>query len=570
VIHGKDILVLIQGNINILSLSTSRLGEFLFLQRYGELISCLREGLIEDNRFEGVFGASIQDSLPYSLIEDANYLRYLNREVRNALEGTAHSLQKEINQLMVPLEYEDGSKVIKNNFDAANEMVMRSFAISATPSVFTEDDINVDFLMKNQVNELLVTSETMMNIIIQDNTLKLNNLQILSLSFLLAIFVLGAILLAMLAHQQRLFMRNRDRFIDLLCRIDEYELILNMNRIKIFETLLSQNSTQFDRLISQNTTRRSKVGINITKQQQQKKISRKDTNMAKINRNQFFIFTLGLLLFLVFFSPFIHVFDEVINNTDVIKSKIASFVTASFGLYEILLLSVSFTQYLRTNGNSIVRNEPINDNWTKLFKKRSDAQGDLINLLIYYQKEKICTDDTIQTLESLIRGDLCEAPPLAMFADLCYSLRPSLLAEGIQGLNSFSLYTLYTLKQEFDSSARTYQDAKDIFAQKELIELDLMIASFQSVGYIILGETLQDCAYESIDDTKLSLTSFLKAYIPLVLIFSPLLLIFILKRVSKERIGWKKVFRKIPIDMIRNSKVLKHYLSKESGYAIRI
>jgi len=562
VAYGDKVLNQVQGNILILNLSSSRRNEIMFVHRFSELITFLRQNLILNDRFEPVYGTKMQSSLPGNLYTEANYLRNLNGRFRNLLNQSDTDLMRNLNKKKIPMLLEDGTYLYANNFDAITEILMRAFTARHNSKIFTQEDPNVEFILKNSLNELLVDTESLNNHFIQDNETKLENLSLIPLVFLLVVLVLGGFLVSLLVYQQQIFIKNRNAFIDIFLRLSEVEIISTTTRVQAFLVMLTQNNHNMDKLKTQNS---------ITKASQQaktqhKRIPKKETNLQNINRRQYSIFVFGLLLFLVFVMPFLHIFFLVQNNNSDVRNKITILTKATVDLYNILLLTGSFFQYLRTDGNSLLRNNPINEEWENLLQTIAKSQDSLVHLLIYFQNEKTCSESTIATLNHLILGNLCQAKPLSSFARLCPKLPAErLLSNGIQGLNSFSIATLSTLKKKYDISARTFNDAKEIINQQDMIYLDLMVATFQSYGYMSLQSTLQKCTLESIDMINGNLKVILKMYIPIFVILIPILLYLLLKKLEEERVEWRKIFRKIPIEILMTNKILKHHLVRGLG-----
>jgi len=297
---------------------------------------------------------------------------------------------------------------------------------------------------------------------------------------------------------------------------------------------------------------------------------KREANMKNINKIQTIIFGLGFILFLLFLTPFLDTLILILNQTSIIRNKISTLFEVSNSLYEVLLLSVSFYQYIRTDGDSLLRNKPIGEEWERLYKKIADSQSFLLKLLIANQREKTCNQAIIDTLDTLINGDLCTVPGFESIAPLCSLYPDGLVSKGIQGINSYTLYTLRNLKDEYDFSQKTFDDAFRVFSHDELIDLELVLSSHQQLAYTLLFDTLQGCTVEEIDQVRESLSIRLGIYVTIMTLLSSLFLISLVKKIELERVGWRKIFRQIPMEVIVKSKILKHYLAKEVGLSIQI
>ena len=567
-VYAERVLMLVQGNIMMLRLSDVSLNELVYLERYAELITLIRADLIRDDRFYNLFGTSTQESLGPNLFADADYLRFVVGRLRTSLNQTDLSLQKKLHKWMIPLKFEEGPPIEKNVFDAMNEMVMRSFTIiNSVDTVFEQEDENVNFILNNSFNELLTTAEGMSSIFIEDNNFKLKNFEELIMIFLLIVLLFGGFLIVLLLCQQRKFIKERNNFIELLLRLNEQEISHTLHQVKTFIGLLNDNNVQAKHLTIQNLSFH-KNSEKIYTKSQHKRAPQREVNMQNINKNQHLIFVLGLIIVILFSIPFIYFFLSVRDSTSEIRSKFESLIESNRAFYNIILLSGSFFQYIRTDGKALLRNNPINEEWQDIFQKVVLSQNNLLNLLIYYQKQQTCSASTRATLEHLIIGNLCTAESLSFLAELCPAVPEALLSNGVQGLNSFSITTLGTVKTEYDNSERTHDDAKAILDKQDFINLDLMIATFQTYGFIMLRDILQDCTVESINQIKDDLKILLIVFVLILIIFVPLVIYFFLNKMEQERVEWRKVSRKIPSEILMNNKMLKNYIVKKSKITI--
>jgi len=569
VLYGEKLLDKVQKNVLIIKFSGIILNEILFVNRYAELITLVREGLVQNDRFSKVFFRPMEKSLPSNMLSDANYLRYLNNKVRLALTQTDSELLNEVYRWKIPITLEDSKPNEKNLFDSITDLVMRAFIVRSTPTIFTEEDPNVNYILNNTMNHLLVKTEGLNKIFIQDNEFKLNALKEFSIISLLAIFVLGSFLIALLGCQQIKFIKGRNDFFEVFLRLNETEITLALKRVKAFIAILTRSDPNLEKIKSFNTIIPNRNFLYVQNSSHQR-IKKRESNMKNINKNQFTIFVLGLILFIVFLLPFLHVSFEVQITTSEISTNLLSFTKINYGLYHILLLSGSFYQYVRTKGDSYMRNNKIEIEWENLRDEISRSQDYLVKLLIQYQNEKMCTDSIRANVAQLIEGDLCKAESLSDYAYLCKYFPESLLSKGLQNLNSFSLFTLSPLKSQFDNSAMTFEDKSLILSQSDLIDLDLMIATFQSYGYLNLQEYLESCAGDSIIRIQQGLRAILISYFVIFAIVIPLIIYFLLKKIEREKAGWRKIFRKIPLEIFVTNKMLKHHLIKGSNLPIKI
>ncbi len=229
-----------------------------------------------------------------------------------------------------------------------------------------------------------------------------------------------------------------------------------------------------------------------------------------------------------------------------------------------------FYQYMRTKGNSTIRNNPINEEWEHLMSKMSENQDKLLNLLLYHKEQRVCSDESIANFEYLIVGDVCEFRLYRVFFYLCAKIPKALLSNGIIGMNSHNLFTFRYLKDVFDHSDKTVEDAYMISAQSSMINLDLLIATFQSLGYIYLQSNVRICTEESLTVIEENLKMIMTIYITVMVVTVPILLTYLLRKLEKERVGWRKMLRKIPLELIVTNKVLKFFISKESDFALQV
>jgi len=300
------------------------------------------------------------------------------------------------------------------------------------------------------------------------------------------------------------------------------------------------------------------------------RIQRKKVDPKNLNRNQVIVFMLAVILYMIFITPFISTAVLVRTNGVVVKAKVGKIVEVNNSLYEMILLLVSFYDYIIKGENALLRTRPINKEWEDIFQGRSNAQNFFFNFIIANEKEKTCNKQSLEIFKELIDGNLCEILPSQASQASCEILANGALRKGIQGINSFTLYTLRNIKNEYDKSQRTKADAIIALDYQDLKDIETFIGQWQYNAYIKLQNTLQQCIIEGVDNIKSELETMIGIFIALYLILIPTLLYQIKKKIEREKIGWRKIIRRIPIDVIMNNKILKTYLEKENNVGFKL
>ena len=232
--------LLIKGNVEILKIASIRMNRLLDSRRNCYYIHLYNLGIVEDNRYTRFGIASIQPATIYYAAGLEVDLNKVNHMLREALNQTEKHLQQDFYSRKIPLR-DDGANssiIYRNTFDAIEEINIRLLRIiAAGTSVFSEYNTDAVFVIQNSLNELLLTSERISTVIINDNQYKFKNLTNFILYSLIPLFSGVVMILALLAHQIRIVER-RNNFIELFLRIDPHYIKSYLRKVTRFQTLL--------------------------------------------------------------------------------------------------------------------------------------------------------------------------------------------------------------------------------------------------------------------------------------------------------------------------------------------
>ena len=555
-------------NVDILTYSSYRLDRILESKRLINLLVLLQNNITTNEIFQtaGIndLGLTIKKLLP--VVQDE--LRTSNNKLRNFLNQTDISLQREFYNYLIPLEPDLSSEptLYQNTLDAGLTFVSRISTISNSfPDVLTNTTSDIDFVYKNSLNGLLMTSEEIYNVTIQDNHYKFGKIKDLSLGLMLGFLFLGILTSTTLLRQLSKMNIARVRLIDIFMRIDDKEINIALKPVVAFESYLAQANLQEQSLkfknskkmarkheqeLAENRNRRNNGGFLVH--------HRKNVNMDRLNFRIILMGALIVFMVLIMVFPYFHVFIMMAIKDAHIKDKVDTIVEVNRSLYEILLMYVSFYDYVLSKGTATLRNEPIDTMWEGIYKARAGSESYFSTLLLSVQQDSSFDKQTLKIITQLISGNLCKMlSNVVQDSSRCYIVMDGNLLKGIQSAYSYNIYTLRNAKTGFDQSAKTADDIKAALNSAGFLSITVSMRSWQYLAYEQLGQIFGESTQKLVNHTKHMLEKLLAIYLVFYLLVVTFLAYHIKSTIKTRFDLWMKIIRKVPVDIILSNKQLK-------------
>ena len=557
--HDLD---LVKGNLSILTASNLRLQYITGLNRLARSLSLTIAGLISSSRYYYTLGVPDVLNLMYYLIQDN--LQHLNNEnsmVRIALDSISQSLRKQFYLNLIPVLSQDQNMPSSlNTFDLASALAVRAQRLTKITSTTLPSAIpDIDFILNNTMNGLLVQSEEITDIVMDDSFQKLESITNLTMYAIIICCVCGAIVISTFCYQQFKLAQSRNRLIEVFASLDKNEIEENIRHVKIMKSKLTRIHLGVTKSKSRDVLSRSFRKKSNQTVKTEGRVRSIPVNLNGINAKIYKMIISIILLCQIMLAPFLIINAIVIAKNQTSAHEINTIQKINRNLYDMTIITVSIYEYVQFNGTTIIRNNPIGEEWEAAFQRSSNSINSLAELAVGLTHKSSKVEEEVGLF---LTGDLCKIVP--SISETCIIFKPGTVDKGIIGINSFFLSVLRDMKDTFDLSDKSFTSAQKVLNTKDLILSEAVYLDAQMPAYQAFSQVIQSQAESHFQEAKNALLCpvivAIVAYLITALFVGPKLV----KPFEKERGKWKKMLRKVPFNIVITNKLLKAYLAKEA------
>ena len=555
-------LDLVKGNLSILTASNLRLQYITGLNRLTRSLSLTVAGLINSSRYYYIFGVpDIFQVILYIMQTTQLQLNNENSIVRKALESISQSLRKQFYlNLISVLSPDQNMPHSLNTFDLASALTVRAQRLTkiTNATLVSKGIYDMNFILNNTMNGLLIQSEEITNVVMDDSFQKLQFITNLTLYAIVICCVCGAIVLSVFCYQQFKLVQSRNRLIEVFASLDRIEIEENIRYVEVMKSKLTK--VHLDETRSRN---RDVLSHSIHKKLNEAakpggRVRSMPVNLYGINTKIYKMTIPVMLLSLVMLAPFIVINAIVIAKNQTSINEINTMKKINSNLYDMTIITVSIYEYIQFNGTTIIRNHPIGEEWEAAFRRSSNSQNSLAELAVSSTHQSSMIDGEVGLF---LNGDLCKIVPL--IGESCILFKPGTVDKGIIGINSFILSVLRDMKDTFDLSDKSFASARRVLNMKDLILTEAVYLHAQMPAYQAFAKVIQSRAESHFQEAKNVLICPIIVTIVAFLIIGLYVGPTLVKPFEKERGKWKKMLRKVPFNIVVANKLLKTYLVKE-------
>ena len=548
---------LIKANISVLFISSSRLFEIIEINKGARALSCYFDGLITDYRyaFVGVFNTR------YVYLGEihniAQELNKFNNMIRTALEQVEPVLMWRFYSILIPVVEIGSQNIINktNGFDLSATLAIRADNLFKTPiQQIDQQNNDMNFILNNTLNGLLDANGKITDILLEDNVLKFQYLTDFMLYSTISCALILLLLYLCLIYNQSKEVQRRNKLISMFLWLTESEINNHLKLVKCFESYLSKAEFELNNMRMSIFQRQTKP-IDPMKKAKKHGLRKKEVNMTYINFNIFRILARIMVIIFVTLISFIYLTSAIKTNNKQIKANIDSIVKVNRNLYDLTIIASTIYEYVQYNATTKVLFEPISQQWEQTYKRISMTSDFWTEL-----QDDIRTEENSE-LQALLTQDLCNV--LNFSSPFCALYKREAMSQGVIGLNSFILLTMRTVKDTFDLSDRSYTSAKAALSYGDFINVEFLhkyveLPAYQRISKI-LENKVEDTLSEVVKSTRNAVIVVLLAYL-----IEGCFVVWAVSRSIREEHGkWKKMLRKIPLDLILANKGLTNYIEKE-------
>ena len=421
------------------------------------------------------------------------------------------------------------------------------------------------FIINNTINDLLLTCNEQSDVVVTNNHNKLKSLLMLITGLL---GIVGATFLASFFFFlliEREFVLNRNRFTEILVRLDSTEIEKRLVQVEKFSSMVNTNTADRKHIeteMREGSAKRRQVKDKESFNLYNKRIAnRRDINTSIIKIT---VIALGLLL-LVMSGYFVLLMTVKTQNAEII-SKSSLLLNSNNNLYQLAFLYFSTFQYVETNTTGTIHGELIGNEWENA-SARLLGLGEVFSQLLDPVHGLGGDPDLIK----LTKGNLCEVlyPDNPQSVAICAAILYGLPQKGLLALNGFMIALASRTKLEFDNSGRTLKDmyvalnSQDM-AQAEIVWYIYMFPSYQKVDSLIRARL-------GIDLEKYSRLIMTIACVYAILYITVGIAIWIKIKTSfeREQMKWQRMIRLIPNTIMKSNKMLGAFLRANNHSLVR-
>ena len=207
---------------------------------------------------------------------------------------------------------------VSNSFDLVTELVSQGtkYATSGLPA--NKDNPYLLFVLNNTFYNLIVPSERIIPILIEDNHTKLTS-QMESLYIMLSCLgVFGICIIGFLISIERNFSKDRNQFISIFLTLDDKQILTNVHRVEEFLASLTGNFSNLKRFQSKQISLRFEARYSVKGKNVKIK---KTANSKGVNTPLVLIFLKTLLLLILLLSAFIVLLTSVNSKGNDVLTK---------------------------------------------------------------------------------------------------------------------------------------------------------------------------------------------------------------------------------------------------------
>ena len=548
---------LIKANISVLFISSLRLFKAIEINKGARVLSCYFDGLITDYRyaFVGIFNTRF---LYLSQIQRvAQELNTFNNMVRSALEQVEFILMQHFYSTSIPV-VEIGSQSIiniSNGFDLSTTLAIRANNLGMTPlQQINQQNNDMNFILNNTLNGLLGANGKITDILLDDNIFKFQYLTNFMLYSSIACALVGLILYLFLIYHYSKEIERRNKLINMFLWLSESEINKSLKPVKFFESYLSKAEFELN-TVTMSVFQGHAKPTDSNKIAKKHGSRKKEIDMTHINLRLLRILLRILISIFVVLIPFIYLTSTIRLKSKQIKADIHSIVKVNRNLYDLTIIASTIYEYVQYNSTTEVLFEPIGKQWEETYYRISMTSDFWIEL-----QDDIRADESSE-LQALLTHDLCEV--LNLTSVFCGFYKRAAINQGVIGLNSFVLLTMRTVKDMFDTSDRSHASAKAALSYGDFVNVEFLHDLIELPVYQRIAEILE----EKVKDSLSKVVKSIKSTVIIVLIaylFQGCFSVLIISRnIREEHAKWKKMLRKIPLDLIRSNKTLMNYIGRE-------
>ena len=544
----------VQNNVDILRASYDKIKLLIEVDRKVRLINLIQRGMIPAAR-TSPDDVSINLWVISFMSED---ISLFNNQERSRVYQVGEQFQERFYAPIRITNTNDNNKeLISNTFEATSFIVNSVLELSNDqPNKPEYNNSNVYFVLNNTLNDLLVQSAVVSEILYADNKIKFQSIKLINLVLLITVTAVALLIFIIMIKNEVNFTWKKDQFLEAFLRIDINEIDEILFLVKSFYSSLLETNKQdkFMETISKREFQNKAKRFN--RKDQVKNFKTKAANPKGLNNSAYIKVLIASLILIIFSFGFLLLLAAFYSYNDTISASMSRLVKTDSYTTTNALVFAALYEYISEDASTMVKNQPIASNWEAEYNT-------LLGLAGYFNEfdNQSSNKEFNDNIDMLLTGDLC---PLLFTERPCYIEGAGRASKGIIGMLEFMLQTTREVKDFYDSSEKTFENKTTALTFKDLLEAEYIHQFYIGIAFSEVTDVLRNLLFKTIQEF---ISFSLGVVVGSAILFSALVKFLwqpIIKRLQSDRNNFRGIFKLIPYNIIMNNKMLKNYLINNS------
>ena len=234
--------MLVQANISVLFISAVKTFKIIDLNQAVRIQSIYCDGLILDTRYS-ILGVTEFRTMSLNTINSIQSdLSNYNSLIRISLNKVESRLEQQLySHLITIVDEKDNMVKDANAFDLSTLVTVKAGRLASTPlNEINQQNNDLNFILNNTLNDLLIASQNIVEIILDDNEIKFDYLKKVILSIFVLCCFIALILLAVFIYTQSKDVKERNRIIGMFEWLNDVEIEKTIKVAQSFESYLNK------------------------------------------------------------------------------------------------------------------------------------------------------------------------------------------------------------------------------------------------------------------------------------------------------------------------------------------
>jgi len=450
-------------------------------------------------------------------------------------------------------------------FTLDNELANACFRlfqqINNPPEDFNYEDPDFEFVMNNVLDDQYIAEENIYRLVQADIKLKLEVVGNLATTSSTVITGLEVLLFLVTMYGEIKFMKKRKLFADVFVQIKEEEINRELILVKNFREALdhSQMPDQLIKYIEKQMVANKKRSKREYFNKRDYTYKAKAANLSGFNTRTYLYMCYVVVFQAIVVVLCVVIFQVLIQGRDNINTQIGRAVEANLLFNKFGTTFLALYEYIRKDGNFTIRNNPVSQEWLSDYEVTTNS--------LYFFDDLRRTDDQefLARLDYILTQDLC----LFMYDnEACEGAREE-ARKGLLSLNSFMIKASKAIKNIWDSSNKSEEVMKTLYDDDDMITMEWAYWLYIPPAYQQLEDILKESVYETIHKFDKNSSILIGVFVGSFLLLIKLIWLPIWENFRYERFKLQRMFRVVPIGIIRGNSFIKNYLIANSDNILK-